>query len=43
MLEEAISPKKVLMSKNKAALEGNQALKYMLPKAGREQMIKDGV
>jgi hypothetical protein len=36
ILDEAISPINLLKSKNKAALEGNQALKYMLPKAGRE-------
>ena len=30
------------MNKNKEALEGNPALKFMLPKQSREQMIHDG-
>ena len=41
-LKEAQSPTKVSMNKNKEALEGNPALKFMLPKQSREQMIHDG-
>lgn len=40
--EEQLSPKKVSLLRNKAALEGHQALKFMLPKQGRNKIIKDG-
>jgi hypothetical protein len=36
-----MSPKKQSLQQNKAALEGNQALKFMLPKQGRQKIIKD--
>ena len=39
--KEAQSPTKVSMQKSKEALEGNPALKFMLPKQSREQMIHD--
>jgi len=34
--------KKATQLKNKAALEGNQAFKFILPKYGRQQIMKDG-
>lgn len=39
--QEAESPKKVTQLKNRSALEGNPALKFMLPKQNRSQIIKD--
>jgi hypothetical protein len=35
-IKESQSPTKVSMNKNKEALEGNPALKFMLPKQSRE-------
>ena len=39
--QENESPKKVTYSKNRSALEGNPALKFMLPKQNRSQIIKE--
>lgn len=41
--QENESPKKVTYSKNRSALEGNPALKFMLPKQNRSQIIKEEV
>ena len=38
--QESESPKKITMSKNRSALEGNPALKFMLPKTNRNQIIQ---
>jgi hypothetical protein len=37
------SSKKISYSKNRSALEGNPALKFMLPKQSRSQIIKEDV
>lgn len=40
--EEDQSPKKITLQQNKTALEGNQAIRFIMPKYGVEQIIKDG-